>query len=148
VALSQRLLRRVIDGLLAPSGSLIVFNAQGKLLTGAVANAGQVRVAPVEDLADIASFGLAGWVAQHGKPVLVADTSDESRWLRQPWEDLEGLSRSVICVPVLASRRVAAVLTLVRPRPGGFTLDDLKLLSVVADCMGPAYAKLLNILEV
>ena len=61
------------------------------------------------------------------QPALVANTNDDPRWLRRPWDDVNG-SRSAVSVPLLDGDRVAGVLTLVLPEPDRFTEGDVVLM--------------------
>jgi hypothetical protein len=133
--LSQRVLQHTLQGLGASSGSLLVFDEAGTVAAGAVAYLGQVQSSTIKQLSEFVERGLAGWVLQHQEAVRIDSTRDDLRWLRRPWEEPDGASRSVISAPVIAHDRVAAVITLVHPRAGHFTSQDLALLKVVAACI-------------
>ncbi len=133
--LSSRILQQTLQGLGASSGSLVIFDAAGSVTAGAVAYLGQVQRSALEQLSEIVEHGLAGWVVQHREAVRINNTRDDPRWLRRPWEEPEGMSRSAISTPLIAHDRVAGVLTLVHPRTGQFTHQDLALLNVVAACI-------------
>lgn len=82
--------------------------------------------------------GIAGWVAKHGTPVLVSDTTTDERFgpshsvLRtacipadEPW--------TLIAVPLLGKDRVIGVLSVDEPAPRVFAPADQVLLSTLAD---------------
>lgn len=76
---------------------------------------------------------LLAWVLAHGEPVLVADVAADPR-LREEWHQ-SGLS-TLLFVPLRASGRQLGILCLAR-RPGrAFGLEEVALLTSVADQVG------------
>ncbi len=75
--------------------------------------------------------GLAGWVAEHREPGIVADTLTDSRWIELP-ETLKGI-RSALAVPLLRRDVLVGVLTLVHREAGYFSEDHLPLVTSVAN---------------
>ncbi|HUT20555.1 MAG TPA: PAS domain S-box protein [Anaerolineae bacterium] len=71
--------------------------------------------------------GITGWVAQSAEPALVPDVRVDPRYV-DGWSD----TRSELCVPLAAEGRVIGVLNVESPRANGFTLDDQRLLSILA----------------
>jgi diguanylate cyclase (GGDEF)-like protein len=73
--------------------------------------------------------GIAGWVARHGKPALVRDTSKDKRFL----VDIDRLTgfktRSVLCMPIVNKRRSVAVLEMLNKVGSPFDRKDLTLLT-------------------
>jgi phosphoserine phosphatase RsbU/P len=78
--------------------------------------------------------GLVGWVAQHGKPVLLEDAYDDARFSKQ-WDLKTGFrTRSLICVPLFVKERVVGILEVLNKKDGGiFDRNDQMLLSAMAD---------------
>ena len=72
--------------------------------------------------------GIAGWVAEHGKPLLVHDAQSDPRFC-PIFDDITGvITESVLCVPLVTKGRVIGVVeALNKPEPG-FTQDDLAML--------------------
>jgi signal transduction histidine kinase len=85
---------------------------------------------PAEDRLSLApGQGIPGWVAWHGKPLLVADTSADSRY-----RAFRPGVRCQMSAPLLAGEgHVLGVVTLDRNKPGGFGPDDLGLLAELTD---------------
>lgn len=80
--------------------------------------------------------GIAGWVAQHGEPLLVPDVGQDSRFYAQVDKVTGFQSRSILCVPLKAKEQVIGVLEAVnkqgRPAGSTFTQEDLDLLTTLA----------------
>lgn len=84
--------------------------------------------------------GVAGWVAQHGEPVLIPDVGADERF--KPLEALEPSVRSLLCLPLVESDQVWGVLNLSHPDINAFTEDNERILSIVA---GQAAIALANV---
>src|SRR5439155_25905120 len=77
--------------------------------------------------------GLAGWVVQHGKPLLVNDVEQDSRFSRKV-DKLTGYrTKAVLAVPLQDHGRRVGVLEVVNPRKDRmFNQEDLELLTAFA----------------
>ncbi|MBW1695336.1 MAG: response regulator [Deltaproteobacteria bacterium] len=89
-----------------------------------------------EQLTDIrlpTGKGIAGWVAQHGQYVLVADAKKDPRFYPEI-DKLTGLeTKSLLCVPLKAKSKLIGVLEVVNKADGStFTQEDALLLSIFA----------------
>lgn len=136
--LLQRVLQLTLENIGAASGSIIVLNESGEVAEGALAYGGKVHDHTAEQLRVTFERGLAGWVVENEKPVLIQSTRDDDRWLHLAGDEGDGSSRSAISVPLSARDRIVGVLTLVHPEQGGLTEEDLALLRVIADQAGIA----------
>lgn len=77
--------------------------------------------------------GIAGWVAQNGEPLLVADVKSDSRHFGQIDEQTEFETRSILCVPMENKGRVVGVVEIINPLDGRlFSDDDLGVLNNIA----------------
>jgi len=80
--------------------------------------------------------GIAGWVAEHGEPLLVDDVREDPRHYSKIGETVGLEARSVLCVPLKLKHRVIGVIELVnRLDKGGdtrFSQEDLELLSALS----------------
>jgi GAF domain-containing protein len=75
--------------------------------------------------------GIAGWVAQHGEPLLVRDVHQDPRWYGEVKTGF--FTRSVLCVPLkIDGHIIGALQALNKKGPVGFTDRDLVLLSSFA----------------
>ncbi|UCD85089.1 MAG: GAF domain-containing protein [Deltaproteobacteria bacterium] len=83
--------------------------------------------------------GIAGWVAQHGKPLLIADATKDSRWFRKADRTSKFVTRNMLCVPVKVKDKVIGVLEAINKHNGAtFTQEDLELLNSLANEVGIA----------
>ncbi len=74
--------------------------------------------------------GIAGWVAQHKKPALVHDITQDERWVDLPvGEHSRKRNGSMISVPLIVQYDVMGVLQLSHDEPHFFTEDHLRLLN-------------------
>ena len=78
--------------------------------------------------------GVAGWVAQHGEPVLVENTRDDPRFTAKIDELTHTETRSIVCVPIKAHGHVLGVIELVNAlgKPS-FGTEDIPILKSLAD---------------
>lgn len=78
--------------------------------------------------------GIAGWVAQSGEPVVVTDTSKDSRFFAQVDEKTKIETQSVVAVPVRFRDQCLGVIELINCIGSeGFSQRDLALLEALAD---------------
>jgi GAF domain-containing protein len=130
--LLQRILKLTLDSVGAGSGSIVVLDEDGNIIEGALAYGGEVHAQTTQQLADIITNGLAGWVVENRQAALIPSTRDDPRWLRRSWDEVGDTSRSALSVPLMAHDRVVGVLTMVHPQAGRFTREDLALLTAIA----------------
>jgi PAS domain S-box-containing protein len=77
--------------------------------------------------------GIAGWVAQHGHPLLAPDARADPRWYPGVDADSDFETKSILCVPMKAARETIGVIQILNPLDGRqFTKDDLHLLESIA----------------
>ncbi len=89
---------------------------------------------PLKELRIKKGQGLAGWVAETGKAVIVPDTSKDERWYKDADEVTKAETRSVVAVPVRFRDQCLGVIELINcVGPGGFSARDLGLLEALAD---------------
>ena len=90
---------------------------------------------------DVASYrlkmgeGVAGWVANTGKPAIVNDTAKDPRFTPRLDTDTQFATRSILCAPLVSRGRTIGVLEIINKRDGKFTRADLDLmLTLVEPC--------------
>jgi putative nucleotidyltransferase with HDIG domain len=78
--------------------------------------------------------GIAGWVAQHGQPLIVNSPEKDRRFFKGVDEKTEFKTRNIICVPVKVKEKIVGVLEAVNKQGGGrFDKEDLSLFTSLAD---------------
>jgi HD-GYP domain-containing protein (c-di-GMP phosphodiesterase class II) len=77
--------------------------------------------------------GIAGWVAQYGKPLVVNSPREDSRFFKGVDERTEFKTRNIICVPIKVKEKVIGVLEAINRQKGRFDKEDLFLLTSLAD---------------
>lgn len=78
--------------------------------------------------------GIVGWVAQHRRPLIVADVASDPRWVPPPLDDSSAKrSGSMIAVPLIAHHEVLGVLVLSHEQTGYFREEHLRLLTSSAN---------------
>ena len=77
--------------------------------------------------------GIAGWVAENAKPVVVNNVLTDLRFLRDVDEHVGFETRALVAVPLAARGRTLGVIEVLNKRSGeDFTNNDAKLLSILA----------------
>jgi len=77
---------------------------------------------------------IAGWVVQHGQPLIVHDAHDDPRLYRQIEDEIGFETRSLIAAPLAVRGRLIGVLEAVNKQDGeSFSEEDLEILVVLAD---------------
>jgi PAS domain S-box-containing protein len=123
----------------AERASLVVLDESARPVDAAIIYDGKLMSNTVSQLQDVATDGLAGWVIRNRQPVLVTNTTRDSRWLiRNSDPNAAQQPKSALCVPLMAQDQLVGVLTIVHPGEGFFTQEDLSLQQVIADLSGLA----------
>ncbi len=86
--------------------------------------------------------GIAGWVAQHGQPLLVPDVRKDPRFYPRIDQTSGFRTRSVLCVPLKSKGQIIGVLEVINklrgPESPSFTKGDLELLTMLASWVSVA----------
>jgi capsular exopolysaccharide synthesis family protein len=130
--LMQRILKMTLESVGATSGSMIAVDPKGEPIEGVMIYDGRTYASDPQQLKDIVQKGLARWVIENRRPVVLNNTAEDPRWLNRSWDENPQEPRSAISVPLMAEDRVVGVLTLVHPKANHFTRDDLSLLTAIA----------------
>lgn len=130
----QRVLFACLQYVGGERGSIVVMDDQGKPIDATIVYGRQFHDHTTQQLRDTVDRGLAGWVVQNRKGVLVPDTSKDERWLRRADDSIEKSgAKAAICVPLMAHERFVGVLTLVHSVPHSFNEEHLKLMQAISD---------------
>jgi diguanylate cyclase (GGDEF)-like protein len=78
--------------------------------------------------------GIAGWVAQHGQPLLIPDVRKDERFAEHFDQKLLFTTRSIVCVPMKIKDQVIGVIELINSyEESDFDENDILLISSIAD---------------
>jgi len=79
--------------------------------------------------------GVAGWVAESGKPAIVNDVKKDPRFAAHVDAKTSFETRSILCAPLVSRGRTIGVLEILNKRGGAFSKTDLELvLTLVEPC--------------
>ncbi|MEW6778133.1 MAG: GAF domain-containing sensor histidine kinase, partial [Bdellovibrionota bacterium] len=82
--------------------------------------------------------GVVGWVAQHGEPLVVADTYLDERFRKDIADQVGFPAKSIVCVPLRVENKTIGAIELinkvtnVKGQSTAFTQDDAKLLQLIS----------------
>lgn len=98
----------------------------------------EIAVSPVaENLKGIRlkrGEGIAGWVVQHGQPLLIPDVAVDPRFASHIADEINYPVKSILCAPLKIRDRIFGVIELVNTADErSFNPEDLPLLDAVAD---------------
>lgn len=79
--------------------------------------------------------GVAGWVVQHGEPLMVGDVLQDPRYVQPYGDKTAGLptTRNILCVPLMVEHRVIGALSATHSRPHALQQDDERILISFAE---------------
>ncbi|HEX6739636.1 MAG TPA: sensor domain-containing diguanylate cyclase [Vicinamibacteria bacterium] len=77
--------------------------------------------------------GVAGWVAQTGKPTIVNDASKDPRFARRFDTQTHFQTRNILCAPLISRGRTIGVVQVINRVGGKFTQADLDLLLTLVE---------------
>ncbi len=133
----SQVLQLSIHGTGAMSGTIILLDSDGNIVSGAQLLEGKLLEPPMEQLSEIHRHGLAGWVIKNNIPALIKSTVDDHRWLQRPWELSQKSSRSALSVPFTTQEGILGSITLVHPNVDRFSKEDLEFVSNMAAAFTP-----------
>ncbi len=81
--------------------------------------------------------GIAGYVAETGQSLIVEDATRDPRWYSGVDRVTGFVTRSILCVPLIAEAETIGVIELLNKMDGSFTPDDLRLLEAMATQVAP-----------
>ncbi|MCL2440316.1 MAG: sigma 54-interacting transcriptional regulator [Treponema sp.] len=78
--------------------------------------------------------GIAGWVAQNNKSIIVNDVANDKRHLRNIGEEINFTCKTILAVPMRIKDECIGVLELINKKDDGlFTQDDIEWLEIFAN---------------
>lgn len=129
----------------AKASSLLLVDEDGKKLSFEFATGSKKNAIKKIDLK--MGQGIAGYVAETGKPLLVEDVTKDPRWYKPLSIDIGFKTRSIACSPMRSDSRIVGVLQIInRLDNKPFDYDDLNMLTVFANVAAKAlvYARIIE----
>jgi diguanylate cyclase (GGDEF)-like protein len=133
--------RKVIELIMARIQELVPSEAWSMLLVDEEKQELSFELALGAKGKEVSSFrvkmgeGIAGWVAQTGKPAIVNDTARDARFTRKFDTKTQFQTRSILCAPLISRGRTIGVVEIINKNGGDFTQGDLDiLLTLVEPC--------------
>ena len=128
-----RLLRKIIEAAKELTDSeaasiMLVDPSTGELRFEAATNMEEIMlgiVIPVEG-------SIAGWIVTHSEPVVVPDTSQDSRWSQKVDQQTSFVTRSILGVPLVTRDKSIGALEALNKRTGTFNQDDATTLQTLS----------------
>ena len=131
--------RKVIDAIMAKVQQLIPSEAWSMLMVDEERKELTFELALGEKGKDVATFrvkigeGIAGWVAQTGKPTIVNDTSKDPRFASRFDTETHFKTRSILCAPLISRGHTIGVVQVINRLGGKFSKTDLDLLLTLVE---------------
>jgi NtrC-family two-component system sensor histidine kinase KinB len=143
-----RILEQISSALQVPAVSLALIDPQGEALIFKAA-IGWGKEQTVSTRIKLGQ-GVAGWAAQEGRGIVVADVRKEARYDPEVEERTGIPVQSLACAPIRSRGQVIGVLEALHPEPGGFDPDALFVLTGIGSLAGTAirHAQLFEQLQV
>jgi PAS domain S-box-containing protein len=132
----QRILEQISLALQVEGASLALIDIDDRMLEFRASTLTSVSAPP--RLRIPLGEGIAGWVAEQGERVLVADTDADPRFSPKLDANLGIKRKSILCVPIRSEDQVIGVIEVDNPLVEAFSSDDLRLLSGIGDLAGTA----------
>jgi PAS domain S-box-containing protein len=133
----QRVISLSMENVGALNGSIIVMDSSKTPIEGILCVGDKQINNATKQLTATLNDGLAGWVIRNLQGALIADTSQDDRWLKRPDDEKNRTgAKSAVCVPLIAHQNLVGVMTLVHPIPNSFSSAHLELIQAIADQAG------------
>lgn len=128
----RRAMEAITRLMLAETGSLLLLDEKRRELYFEVALGAKGRKLKKVRLG--IGEGIAGWVAKHGKAVIIPDVTRDRRFQNRVDEHSKFQTRNMVCVPVKIKGKVIGVLQAInRVGSGTFTKEDLKVFQLFSN---------------
>jgi NtrC-family two-component system sensor histidine kinase KinB len=135
----ENTLKKSVEAVGGERGAIITLDEKHKPMDAAIIYQGKFINHTTRQLRQTLSHGLAGWVLQEEKAVLVPDTSKDERWFRRPDDAVKRTgAKCAICIPLISRKELVGVLTIVHSKPGYFNDEHLNLIQAIGNLAGVA----------
>lgn len=127
----RRAMEAATELMKAETGSLLLVDEKSNELYFEVA-LGE-KGAKVKEIRLRMGEGIAGWVAEHGEPLIIDDVEKDPRFSKRADEKSRFVTRNMICVPVRIKEKTIGVLQAINRLEGLFGREDLELFQMLAN---------------
>jgi PAS domain S-box-containing protein len=103
--------------------------ATGRLVFEAAAGMGATDVVGVQ-LEQ--GQGIAGWVAETGKPLVVQDAYKDARFFSEVDKRTGTITQAILCIPIMLKGQVVGVIQALNPVEGQFAEQDIEILNALS----------------
>jgi diguanylate cyclase (GGDEF)-like protein len=131
--------RKVIETIMTRVQQLIPSEAWSMLMVDEEKQELTFELALGEKGKDVSGFrvkigeGIAGWVAQTGKPTIVNNAAKDPRFAKRFDSETQFRTRSILCAPLISRGRTIGVVQVINRRGGRFTQTDLDMLMTMVE---------------
>jgi len=115
----------------AEASSLLMLDSTGRELIFKVAHGDVAHLLKDERLP--LGEGIAGWVAEKGEPLLIADASKDPRFTGGIDRKTGFRTRTLLCLPLKSPKKVLGVLEVINRKDGLFDDSDVEFLMAMAN---------------
>ncbi|MGD9368029.1 MAG: sigma 54-interacting transcriptional regulator [Desulfobacteraceae bacterium] len=146
---------RLLELIIESAASVVKAKAASLLLVDAKTNTLYFHVATGDKSDEVKEYrvkmgqGIAGYVAESGEPLLIADVANDPRWFKEISESIGFETRSIACVPLKMESKTIGVVQII-DKEDGSTLQapDMDLLKEFASLAATSLGHAQNFQEV
>jgi len=113
----------------ATKGNIMLFNESGAVSHKFLVRAGSKVEVSDRVASEVMTKGLGGWLVKHRRGDIIADITQDERWITLPDDPSE--QGTAIGVPLVSPNRVVGVIILNHPKSGYFNEEHLSLLETI-----------------
>ncbi len=145
MSLLDQILYNAISVLRAEDGSLLLLDEETDELVFVLVH-GDIRN-QLPGYRIKSNAGIAGWVTTHREPLIVNDPRQDGRFSLEVDEEFSFVTRSILCVPMMARGKLIGVIEVVNKRDDEFAETDATLLLILAQVAAIALEEMQTRLE-
>lgn len=127
----RRAMEAITSLMRAETGSLLLLDAERNELYFEVALGEKGK--KLKEVRLKVGEGIAGWVAENGKALIIPDVSRDSRFQGNVDKRSKFKTKDMVCVPLAIKGKVIGVLQAINRTGGSFTKDDLRLFQLFSN---------------
>jgi len=122
----KRSIEAIMELLNCEAGSLLFYDEEKKELYFDVALGEKAE--HIKTIRLKLGQGIAGWVAEHRKPLIINDVQNDPRFFKGADKKSGFVTRNMVCVPVEVKNKLVGVIQAINKKEGDFTEEDEELL--------------------